>query len=99
VVIDVSRAGDEMTLMNGTVKPIPAGDMVMRDGLGNCCTIIYGQDNRSAITPETRHALYVLYAPSGVPLDAVEAQLCLIEQNVRLFAPDAILEQRNVLRA
>ena len=99
VVIDVSRDGDEMTLMNGATKPIRAGDMVMRDGLGMCCTILYGQDNRSPITALTRHVLYVTYAPSGVPAESVEAHLRQIAQNVRLFAPDAILEQCTLLKA
>lgn len=97
--IDVSRPGDEMTLMSGAAKRIRAGDMVMRDGRDVCCSIIYGQDNHSPITPETRHVLYVAYAPAGVPAEAVEAQLRQIEQNVRMFAPEARLEQRRVLTA
>jgi DNA/RNA-binding domain of Phe-tRNA-synthetase-like protein len=97
--MDVSRAGDELTPMNGAARPIKAGDMVMRDGLGLCCTILYGQDNRSPILAETRHVLYVAYAPPGVPAEAVEAQLRQIEQNVRLFAPLARTEQSRLLTA
>jgi DNA/RNA-binding domain of Phe-tRNA-synthetase-like protein len=99
VVIDVSRSGDEITPLNGATKPIRAGDMVMRDRHGVCCTILYGQDNRSPITAATRHVLYVSYAPPGVPRDAVEAQLRQIEQNVRLFAPQAVVEQSRLLAA
>lgn len=99
VVIDASRPGDEMTLLNGAAKPIRAGDMVMRDRDGVCCSILYGQDNRSPITAETRHVLYVAYAPPGVPAEAVEAQLRQIEQNVRLFSPEAVVEQCRLLRA
>jgi DNA/RNA-binding domain of Phe-tRNA-synthetase-like protein len=99
VVIDVSRPGDALTPMQGAAKPIRTGDMVMRDAGGVSCTILYGQDNRSPITPETRQVLYVAYAPPGVPEEAVEAQLSQIEQNVRLFAPQARVEQRRLLRA
>ena len=99
VQIDVARAGDELTSMNGSAKLIPPGDMVMRDGLGLCCSILYGQDNRSPITAETRHVLYVAYVPPGVPREAVEAQLRQIEQNVRLFAPQAKVEQSRLLAA
>ena len=99
VLIDVSRLGDEITPMNGDTKPIRAGDMVMRDGHGLCCSILYGQDNRSPITPETRHVLYVAYAPAGVPVAAIEAQLQQIEQNVRLFAAQVRVEQRRLLAA
>jgi len=57
--IDISREGDCMTQMNGTSRPIRAGDMVMRDAGGICCSILYGQDNRSPISVETTHVLYV----------------------------------------
>jgi DNA/RNA-binding domain of Phe-tRNA-synthetase-like protein len=99
VVIDVSRDGDQITQLNGETKPIRAGDMVMRDARGVCCSILYGQDNRSPITAATTHVLYVAYVPSGVPHAAVEAQLRQIEQNVRLFAPQAKLEQSRLLAA
>ena len=99
VLIDVSRLGDEITPMNGDTKSIRAGDMVMRDSHGICCSILYGQDNRSPITQETRHVLYVAYAPPGVPVVAIEAQLQQIEQNVRLFAAQVRVEQRRLLAA
>jgi len=53
VVIDVSREGDQLTQMDGTSRAIQAGDMVMRDGRGVCCSILYGQDHRSAISLDT----------------------------------------------
>jgi DNA/RNA-binding domain of Phe-tRNA-synthetase-like protein len=93
VVMDVSRDGDSMTQMNGTPKIIRAGDMVMRDAGGLACSILYGQDNRSPISSETSHVLYVAYAPPGVPAQAVEAHLRRIEANIRLFSPSAVLEQ------
>jgi DNA/RNA-binding domain of Phe-tRNA-synthetase-like protein len=99
VLIDVSRADDEMTLMNGAAKLIRAGDMVMRDRHGVCCSILYGQDNRSPITAGTRHVLYVAYAPPGVPAETVEAQLRQIEQNVRLFTPQLRVKQSRLLAA
>ena len=99
VVIDVSRLGDEITLMNGDTKLIRTGDMVMRDKHGVCCSILYGQDNHSPIMADTRNVLYVAYAPSGVSIEAVEDQLRKIEQNIRLFAPKAIVEQRSLLVA
>ncbi len=99
VLIDVSRAGDEITPMNGVTKFIREGDMVMRDRHGVCCSILYGQDNHSPITAETRHVLYVAYAPPGVLAESVEAQLRQIEQNVRLFSPRARVEQSRLLAA
>lgn len=99
VVIDVSQEGDRMTLMNGEARTVRAGDMVMRDAQGVSCSILYGQDNRSPITRETRHVLYVSYVPAGVPEQAVETHLRLIEQYLRLSVPEAHLEQCRVLKA
>ncbi|PYN90457.1 MAG: hypothetical protein DMD87_01905 [Candidatus Rokuibacteriota bacterium] len=61
--------------------------------------IIYGQDNRSAISSETSRVLYVAYAPAGVGTEVVAAQLRKIEENVRLFAPTVVVEQHRVLSA
>lgn len=97
--IDATRSGDQMTQMNGVDKLLPAGDMVMRDQHGVCCTILYGQDNLSPITAGTKHVLYVSYVPQGVPAELVEEHLQRMEQYVRLFSPDALLEQRRLLRA
>ena len=99
IVIDISREGDEITAMNGETKPIRAGDMVMRDPSGICCSILYGQDNRSPISAGTRQVLYVAYAPPGVGQEAVEDQIQQIEKNIRLFAPRAVVEQSKLLIA
>jgi DNA/RNA-binding domain of Phe-tRNA-synthetase-like protein len=99
VVMDVSREGDAMTLMSGAPKVIYAGDMVMRDDGGICCSIIYGQDNRSPITAGTSHVLYVAYAPAGVLEDRIESQLRKIEANVRFFSPAAAVEQLRLIHA
>ena len=97
--MDIATPDDEFTPMSGATRRIQPGDMVMRDAHGVCCTIIYGQDNLSPITAATRHALYVAYAPPGVPAETVEDHLRQIEANVRLFAPEAQLEQRRLLLA
>lgn len=97
ILIDVAQKGDQMTQMNGASKEIYEGDMVMKDEHGICCCIIYGQDNLSPISSETTHALYVVYAPVGVPVESVEAQLRAIETNIRLFAPSAVVEQSRAI--
>ena len=95
--IDTTQADESFTQMNGATKPIRAGDIAMRDGAGICCTIIYGQDNRSPISKETKHALYVAYAPSGVGEAAVTAQIDGIERNILRFAPNAATAQKLIL--
>ena len=97
--IDVSREGDHIVQMNSTSKALRPGDMIMRDANGVCCSILYGQDNRSPISSETSRVLYVAYGPVGVPGETVEAQLGNIEQNIRLFSSKVIVEQHELLSA
>ena len=99
VVMDVSGEADHMVQMNGREKALPPGDMIMRDAAGVCCSIIYGQDNRSPITPATSHVLYVAYGPAGVPRAAVEHHLQRIHAHIELFAPQATVEQHNLISA
>jgi len=97
--IDISYPGDTITLSNGEIKPIRPGDMVMRDGYGVCCSILYGQDKRSLISPSTRHVLYVTYAPPGISAEAVEVHLKHIQEHIHLFASRAKMEQFQLLTA
>src|SRR5262245_4809119 len=99
VASDVSRDGDQLTQRDGTPRAMRAGDMIMRDAGGLCCSILYGQDDRSPISPATTHVLYVAYAPAGVLADAVAAHLQAVEEHVRLVCPSAVTDQRRLLSA
>jgi len=99
IVIDVSNDQDEITQMSGQTRPIHAGDMIMRDQ--NCIrsSILYGQDKGSPITPATRHALFVAYAPAGVPAEAVEQNFSIITDIVRSFCSTVKVEQSRLIQA
>jgi len=99
LLIDVSRAGDRMVQMGGGPKDLRPGDMVMRDARGISCSIIYGQDDESPITPRSTHVVYVAYGPAGVAAEQVEAQMRRLEENVRLCSAAAVVEQSRLLRA
>jgi len=95
--MDVSGSADQMTRMDGSLKALPPGDMIMRDTQGVACSIIYGQDERSPISAQTTHVLYVAYAPPGVSIESVQTQLGRIMEHVRLFCPAGVLERQEVL--
>lgn len=97
VVMDTSREGDHIVQMGGTFKDLRPGDMIMRDGQGICCSIIYGQDDRSPISPQSSHVLYVAYAPAGVPAKQVNLQLRSILENIRLCSPTTVVEQHRLI--
>jgi len=87
VSIDVSTGLETFTQLNGTTRTLKAGDMIMRDAEQLVCSVLYGQEPRSAISAATTSALYVSYVPAGVPQPAVQAHLDRLLSNIRLFAP------------
>ena len=99
VVMDVAREDDKIIQMNGKQKDVPVGDMIMRDADGVSCTILRGQDNRSPISKETTHVLYVAYAPDGVMQEQIRMQLDAIERYVRIVEPECLVEQSNLICA
>lgn len=89
VAIDAATGIEEILQLSGALKTVKAGDMLMRDSLSVVCSVIYGQDRRTAITPSTSRALFVAYVPAGIPAHSVDAHLEKIKSNVLLFAPQA----------
>jgi DNA/RNA-binding domain of Phe-tRNA-synthetase-like protein len=79
-----------------TVKP---GDMFTADADGRVLSaVITGPSDVARIGPETTAALFVVYAPPGVDPGLVNAHLDEIERNVRLFAPEAEVVGREMIR-
>jgi DNA/RNA-binding domain of Phe-tRNA-synthetase-like protein len=99
VEIDVAIGGERIVQMSGVEKAVKTGDMLMRDALSVVCTVLYGQDQRTAITPNTRRALFVAYVPAGIPQEIVSAHLEQIKANVLLFTPQAEVEYQSLLTA
>ncbi|MEM6428689.1 MAG: phenylalanine--tRNA ligase beta subunit-related protein [Deinococcota bacterium] len=99
VTIDASQGDETFTQMNGKTKTLKPNDMMMRDGQDVVCSIIYGQDARTPISETTTRALYVAYAPTGVPKETVEQQLTAITQNIQLVTADVRVELLEVITA
>ena len=97
LMIDVTRNGDQFTRMGGDPKILPPGDMAMRDQTGVVCTILYGQDNSSPVTKSTDHVVYVSYVPAGIESTHVKHHLAMIEDYIKMFAPDSTVEKCVVL--
>lgn len=88
VTIDASTGREALLMMNGKPQQIKANDMMMTDGQGVVCTIIYGQDKRTPVTTATKRVVYVTYAPVGVEETAVVGHHEVLLRNVRFFAPE-----------
>ncbi len=96
ITIDVSDGSEEFAQMGGGTRVLKANDMIMRDRDNVVCSVIYGQDDHSPVTPATRRALFVSYVPAGIEASVVEAHLQALEDNVRRFAPQAVFPYRQV---
>lgn len=99
IVIDIASEDEEMVQMNGKSKALHPGDMVMRAGGKIVCSIIYGQDNHSFITPKTTHVLYVTYVPAGIPIKIVHDHSNAIKKHVKLISKNIVIELQETLVA
>jgi DNA/RNA-binding domain of Phe-tRNA-synthetase-like protein len=94
--LDVTKGNEVYTLMRGQPQQVKPGDMMISDGRGIISNIIYGPDKRTQIQAGTRNVIYTTYAPAGIGEEAVMAHMLVIQEYVRLFAPDAQTEMLQV---
>jgi DNA/RNA-binding domain of Phe-tRNA-synthetase-like protein len=99
VSIDVAQGGEGYVGLGGRELALQPGDMYIRDEAGIISSVLYGPDDRTRITPDTRRATFCVYAPAGIPPTAVESHLAEIAGNVRLIAPQASVIQQRVYAA
>lgn len=71
LVLDATRGGEAFEQMSGKVRRLEPNDMMMADARGIVRAVLYGQDRRTPISPQTRRVLYVCYVPSGIPAPLV----------------------------
>jgi DNA/RNA-binding domain of Phe-tRNA-synthetase-like protein len=97
--LDVVQGTETYTLLRGEPQMPKAGDMMIRDGEGIISSIIYGPDQRTQITHQTRNAVFTAYAPAGVSEEATMNHLKEIRRNIELIAPNAKVELLKVFSA
>ena len=97
--LDAAQGAESYTLLRGQIQTPKAGDMMIRDGEGIISSIIYGPDQRTQITAQTRNVIFTTYAPSGISEEAVMNHLKQIQQNVEVIAPSAKVEMLKVFGA
>jgi DNA/RNA-binding domain of Phe-tRNA-synthetase-like protein len=90
--LDVATGTERYTLLRGEEQTLKPGDMMISDQAGVISSIIYGPDQRTQITPETRNVVFTVYAPPGISEQMVTAHLHHIQEYVISFAPQALVE-------
>ncbi len=96
--LDISTGIEQYTLLRGEEQILKAGDMMISDQIGVISSIVYGPDQRTQITPETRNVLFTVYAPPGIDEHTVVGHLQTIQENVIVFAPQAQVELLKVYK-
>jgi DNA/RNA-binding domain of Phe-tRNA-synthetase-like protein len=96
--LDVAAGTEQYTLLRGDQQTLKAGDMMISDQVGVISSIVHGPDQRTQITPETRNVIFTVYAPPGIDEQSVLQHLQGIQENVKLFAPQAQVELLNVYK-
>ena len=94
--IYVADGSERFVRINGQEQQLKARDMYVADAEGVLSTIIYGPDQRTRITGETRRALFTTYAPPGIGEEAVLHHLQEIRDYALLVAPQAQVEMLEV---
>ena len=89
ITIDVADGSEHFIRINGQEQEMKPGDMMITDAQGILSSVIYGPDHRTRITPETRRALFTVYAPQGIEEQAIRQHLHDIRDNVLIIAPEA----------
>jgi DNA/RNA-binding domain of Phe-tRNA-synthetase-like protein len=90
--LDVATGTEQYTLLRGEEQTLKPGDMTIRDQMGIVSSVIYGPDQRTQITPETRNVIFTVYAPAGIDEKTVADHLEHIRENVLIFASQAQVE-------
>jgi DNA/RNA-binding domain of Phe-tRNA-synthetase-like protein len=90
--LDVATGTERYRLLRGEEQVLKAGDMMISDQNGVISSVLYGPDERTQITADTRNVIFTVYAPPGIDGQTVAGHLQGIKENVRLFAPQAQVE-------
>ena len=96
--LDVATGTERYTLLRGEEQILKADDMMIRDQMGIISSILYGPDQRTQITPETRNVVFTVYAPPGIDEQTVTEHLRHIQENVTTFAPQTRVELLKVYK-
>jgi len=94
---DVSADGDTYVTLGGNEAVLRRGDMLMADAAGIVSSVLRGPDRRTRITPETRRAVFAIYAPAGIGEETVRRHFDDLRAHVELIAPEAHTEALVVL--
>ena len=96
--LDVATGTEKYTLLRGEEQVLKPGDMMISDQNGVISSILYGPDQRTQITPNTRNVIFTVYAPPGIDEQTVGEHLQRVKENVMIVTPQAQVELLKVYK-
>lgn len=97
--LDTAQGTESYTLMSRNIQQPKNEDMILCDQCGVISSIIYGPDQRTRIVPETKTALFVIYAPPGISDSMIRNHLTDMYTYVKMVYPEAVVEQQQIISA
>ena len=94
--VTVAEGHETYQTMRGEEKTPKAGDMFIADAEGILSNIIYGPDQRSAITGSTSRVLYTVYGPPGISKEQISNHLVTLRELVLLVSPQGEIIEENI---
>lgn len=96
--LSVGKVSDFYTGMGGKPIDVKADDMMISDQTGIISSILGGPDLRTKITPDTRNAVFAVYAPAGISDEMIELHFDDIIRCIRLVSTKAYVAERRIFR-
>lgn len=87
--LNVTTGNESYVLLRGESQIVKVGDMMISDQVGIISDIIYGPDQRTQITAETRNVVFTVYVPAGIEEQAIRKHLEDMRDYVLVIAPQA----------
>lgn len=88
-----SQGGENYTNLARAEAILPEGDMTLSHAGGLLSSVLYGPALASPIGPNTRDALFTIYAPGAIPTGFLEAQMEDLASYLACFAPEIRIER------
>jgi len=86
----LGTGSEEYVAMGGETRAVKEGDMMISDAQGILSSIVYGPDQRTAVSAGTSDLLFCVYAPPGVGEDRVGSHLEDIRRFIAIAAPESL---------
>lgn len=94
--LNIAKGDEKYTLINGREQQLKPGDMLIEDCEGIISSIIHGPDLRTRIIPETRKAVFIIYAPPGITQKEISEHLSDIYNYVAVVSANAEIEMQQI---